>query len=174
VAGEFPHLALVAVAAQAVIEVLFRVLRLVVALGRSLCSLSLPEPHIPLQLAAVAAWALRVAPVRLVLFHVLEEAKAEMEYRVWTYIPEAPVAVVVAIILVVLERAVLVLRIKVMPVDPKLLPFTKLAAAVAAQVGRGKETEALKLTAGRVWRHQYRVPLWQEPEAAALAPVLVV
>jgi hypothetical protein len=82
VAGEFPQLALVAAVALVGIEVLFRVLRLVGALGRSLCSLSLPEPHIPLQLAAVAGRVLVVAPVRLVPFHVLEEAKAGMEYQV--------------------------------------------------------------------------------------------
>jgi hypothetical protein len=82
VAGEFPQVALVVAVALAVIEVLFRVLRLVVAVARSLCLLSLLEPHIPLQLAAVAGRVLMVAPVRLVLFHVLEEAEAGMEHRV--------------------------------------------------------------------------------------------
>jgi hypothetical protein len=50
------------------------------------------------------------------------------------------VAVVAAITLVVLERAVQVLQIKVMPVDPKLLVLTKLAVEAVAQVGRGLET----------------------------------
>ena len=49
-------------------------------------------------------------------------------------------AAAVAIILVVLERAVQVLRIKVMPVGLKLLVLTKLAAVAAAQVGRELET----------------------------------